>query len=174
MAKIAFSKLKCKTNEEIVSCTFGTETIEIRQYLPIQEKLELISKVIIVAHEQDYNFSNPIKIKLFKELEMLQSYTNITFTDKQKENIPKLYDQVYASGLLQTVFDAIPESEKNILDEGLSDSIKSIYEYQNSVLGLLDNIKENYDTTSFDLNSIKDLIASDELKTLKDIVTKLD
>ena len=38
MAKVPFSKLKCKINEEIKQVKLNNEiTIEVKQYLPIQE-----------------------------------------------------------------------------------------------------------------------------------------
>ena len=86
MAKIPFTKLKCKINTDEVPVQIGEETIAVKQYLPIQEKLELISKVIMQAHEQDENYSNPIKAGVYRDLEVIFAYTNISFTDKQKED----------------------------------------------------------------------------------------
>ena len=61
MAKVAFSKLKCKINETEVPVQIGEEIVMVKQYLPIQDKLALIGRVIERAHEEDYNFSNPVK-----------------------------------------------------------------------------------------------------------------
>ena len=66
MAKVPFSKLKCKINEEIKQVKLNDEiTIEVKQYLPIQEKLALIGRVIELAHMQDENYSNPVKAAVF-------------------------------------------------------------------------------------------------------------
>ena len=64
MAKVPFTKLKCKINIDEVPVQIGEETIAVKQYLPIQEKLGLIGKVVMAAHEQDENYSNPVKAKL--------------------------------------------------------------------------------------------------------------
>ena len=119
MAKVPFSKLKCKINEDTIPLQIGEETIAVKQYLPIQEKLELISKVIMQAHEQDENYSNPVKAGVYRDLEVIFAYTNISFTDKQKEDLPKLYDILYSSGVIAEVLKNIPEDESWRLYLGL-------------------------------------------------------
>jgi hypothetical protein len=84
--------------------------------LPINEKLIAISNVINNSAD-DYSFSNPVKIKAFTELEIIYNYTNINFTDKQKEDGAKLYDLLFSSGLMEEIFNAIPYTEReNIID----------------------------------------------------------
>ena len=109
MARIPFTKLKCKINTDEIPVQIGEETIAVKQYLPIQEKLELIGKVVMQAHEQDENYSNPVKAGVYRDLEVIFAYTNISFTDKQKEDLPKLYDMLYSSGIISEVIKNIPE-----------------------------------------------------------------
>lgn len=170
MAKIPFTKLKCKTNEEIKTISFNDEVIEIKQYLPIQDKLGLIGRVVEFAHEQDHNYSNPVKADVFRDLEIVFNYTNISFTDKQKEDVAKLYDQMYSSGLLNAIMAAIPAEERNDIGVGVYDSIESVYKYQNSALGILDGIKSGYNQTEFDVaklqETVKDLADSPLVKDI--------
>lgn len=175
MAKVAFSKLKCKINETEVTVPFGEETIIVKQYLPIQEKLILIGYVVQMAHDQDYNFCNPVKVQVFKELEMLQAYTNINFTDKQKEDRAKLYDLVTSSGLLEEVLKAIPVTERLIIDQGVESTTMALYQYQNSALGVIDAIKTNYDDIASAANFAElseQVMDPEALTLLKDILTK--
>ena len=46
MAKIGFTKLGLKPNNEIVNIKFNEQNIEVKQYLPVEEKLELITNVL--------------------------------------------------------------------------------------------------------------------------------
>lgn len=163
MAKVSFTKLKCKVETSIAHVEWEGETIEVKQYLPIQEKLALIGRVIMQAHEQNENYSNPVKVDVFRELEMIFAYTNISFTDKQKEDLPKLYDMIYCSGLLKAIKDAIPSDEKNDILFGIEDSIEAVYKYQNSVLGLLDTIKTDYNNLSLDIEKLKEGVADPQL-----------
>lgn len=143
MAKIAFSKFGLKPNTEVKTIEWGGQNIEVLQYLPIQGKLALIGRVIANAHEEDANYSNPVKIKVFTDLEIVFEYTNINFTEKQKEDIPKLYDTLSSSGLLDAIIESIPAEEHAIIVKGIFDSTEAIYKYQNSVLGILDALKGN-------------------------------
>lgn len=175
MAKVSFSKLKAKPVEEVKTITINGVEIEVRQYLPIQEKLALIGKVIELAHEQDYNYANPVKEDVFLALEMVFAYTNLSFTDKQKEDLPKLYDTILSSGVLDEILKAIPMKELADLRSGLDRTSKSLYKYQNSVLGLIDTISKDYSDLNFDLDELKKKIADPEqLSLVKDVLTKLD
>ncbi len=158
MAKVPFTKLKCKINENEVPVQIGEETIAVKQYLPIQEKLGLISRVVEFAHEQDNNFSNPVKAGVYRDLEVIFAYTNISFTEAQKKDLPKLYDMLYSSGIIKAVIDNIPEDEYLEIVWGIKDSIEAIYKYQNSALGILDGIKHNYNETNFDVEKLQEAI----------------
>ena len=174
MAKVPFTKLKCKINIDEIPVQIGEETIAVKQYLPIQEKLELIGKIIMQAHEQDENYSNPVKASVYRDLEVIFAYTNITFTDKQKEDLPKLYDMLYSSGIITEVLKNIPEDEYMEIVFGVRDSIEAIYKYQNSALGILDTIKADYSNLEYDANAIKESLGNPEnLSFLKDVLTKL-
>lgn len=174
MAKVPFTKLKCKINTDEVPVQIGEETIAVKQYLPIQEKLGLIGRVIELAHMQDENYSNPVKAAAFRDLEVIFAYTNITFTDKQKEDPAKLYDLLYSTGIIDTVIDNIPEDEYVSIVVGVNESIEAVYKYQNSILGILNNLKHDYDQLDIDLDEISEKIGNVEnLDMIKNILTKL-
>ena len=46
MAKIAFTKLALTKNTDVASFDWNGQTIEVKQYLPIQEKMDLIAAVL--------------------------------------------------------------------------------------------------------------------------------
>ena len=175
MAKVAFSKFGLKPNSEIKTIAWGGQDIEVIQYLPIQKKLGLIGRVISQAHEQDANYSNPVKIEVYTALEILFEYTNITFTEKQKEDIPKLYDIVYSSGLWQAIVDAMPTDELDIIMNGIENSIEAIYKYQNSALGIIDLLKGDMETIdNIDVEGMKQSLAEiAESPLIKEIVPLL-
>lgn len=174
MAKIAYTKFACKANTTIKTITFNNNNIEIKQYLPIDEKLGLIGRVIDLAHDQDYNYSNPVKRRVYTDLEILMTYTNISFTEKQKEDTPKLYDQVYCSGLLNEVLSNIPEDEVKAIYDGVENTIGGIYEYQHSALGILNVLKEDYSAVDEEAGELQKKLANPEnLELLRNILTKL-
>ena len=173
MAKIGFTKLGLKPNNEIQYIEFNEQIIEVKQYLPVEEKLELITNVLELSHDSN-NFSNPVKVSVYTTLEIIEKYTNVNFTDKQKENPTKLYDLLVGNGFAAAVIKAIPEPEYDEVLTGIKQTIKSVYQYQNSVLGILETVSQDYSNVKFDINEIqKQLADTENLGLVKDIVSKL-
>ena len=173
MAKIAFSKLALTKNTEVASFDWNGQTIEVKQYLPIQEKLELIASVLNQCQDEN-NFINEAKIALFMDLEMVYRYTNINFTEKQKEDPAKLYDLLAGSGFFDDVFTVIPQGEYKSIVIWLSKTAEHIYAYRNSVYGILDALNTDYNNLELDAEALKKNIADpNSLTLLKDVLTKL-
>lgn len=173
MAKISFTKLSLKRKNEIKVLNINNLQIEIKQYLPINEKLDLISRVINGAHDQN-NFPNPIKIEVIGTLEIIMAYTNISFTEKQKEDIPKLYDLLEENGLIDEIISYIPKEEYDFIIKGIDETVDAVYTYNNSILGILESVSQDYSNLEFDAEDIKNKIGDpDNLKLMKDILTKL-
>ena len=173
MAKVSLTKLGLKVNQDIKTINFNEQIIEVKQYLPINEKLELISNVINMSHDSN-NFANPVKVNVFTTLEILYAYTNINFTDKQKEDAAKLYDIVVSSGLVEKVLKVIPEEEYISILDGVAESIEAIYTYKNSLLGIIESVTQDYEGLSLDANKIySDLANPENMELLKGSMAKL-
>lgn len=173
MPKIGFTKLGLKPNNEIQYIEFNEQVIEVKQYLPVEEKLELITKVLELSHDSN-NFSNPVKVSVYTTLEIIEKYTNVNFTEKQKENPTKLYDLLVGNGMLEKIIDVIPQTEYDEVIAGVYNTIDAVYAYQNSVLGILDTISQDYSNLNLDATEIQKKLADPEnLELLKGIVTKL-
>lgn len=173
MAKLSYTKLGLKVNQENGVIFHNDQTIEVKSYLPVNDKLKLISNVINLSAD-DNNFSNPVKEDVYFALEVIENYTNISFTDKQKEDPTKLYDSFVSTGLYNKIVDMIPEDEIMRLKTGLQASVKAVYDYRNSVMGILDTISTDYSNLDLDASNIHKKIADPENMTLlKDVLTKL-
>lgn len=173
MAKVTFTKLALKKKEEVKNIKINDIDIEVKQYLPVNDKLDLIARVINGAHDQN-NFPNPIKIEVIGAIEIIMAYTNITFTDKQKEDISKLYDILDSNGVINQIVSVIPEDEYHFLIDGINDTIDAVYTYQNSVLGILDTISQDYNNLNLDATEIqKKLADKNNLSLVRDVLTKL-
>lgn len=175
MAKVTFNKLNLTKNTEIKNIDINENIIEVRQYLPVEEKLELISYIVNMAHDEDYNFSNPVKVEVFAGIGIIKYYTNITFTEKQLENPAKIYDLLNSNNVINNVIAAIPSNEYDEIRTGIEDTIKSIYQYQNSVLGILDTIGQDYSDLNLEADTINEKLSNpDNMKLLRDVLAKLD
>lgn len=173
MAKLAFTKLGLSKNQEVKTIEYNGQDIEIKQYLPVNNKLELISNVINKSMDVN-NFINPLRVEVFFALEVIDFYTNISFTDKQKEDSAKLFDLVSGSGLIDEIVHAIPEDEYSKLYAYTQASIAAIYNYRSSILGILEAVQNDYSNTDMDITHMTEELQNPEnLTLLKDILTKL-
>ena len=173
MAKVSFTKLGLTKNQEVKIVNWNEQDIEVKQYLPVNEKLTLISNVLNNAHDEN-NFSNPVKVNLFTALEIMYAYTNINFTDKQKEDPVKLYDLLSGSKLYDKIVENIPVEEYLNVMNGIDETIDAVYTYRNSVMGILDTISNDYSNLNLDASEIQKKLADPEnMDLLRSILTKL-
>lgn len=170
MAKVAFSKLGLKVNNDVKIITYNEQNIEVRQYLPMEERAGLVSNVINLSSDES-GFYNPLKVKVYLTLETVYNYTNLTFTEKMKENEMKLYDILIGSGLFAEIVKNIPTEEWNDLQNSVWHIISNIYDYRNSVLGILDTVASDYSNLDLDANTLTDKILNPEsLAVLKELM----
>lgn len=173
MAKISFNKLGLKIDDSVSIIKFNEQDIEVKHYLPIDEKLNLISAVINQSAD-GLKFYNVGKLEVFKLIEIVKYYTNINFTEKQLEDVTKLYDLLSSSGIGDEILAVIPKTELNFIKDTLFDTVNSIYKYNNSVFGILDAVTTDYQNLNFDVSELQKNISNPEnLTLLKDVVTKL-
>ena len=175
MAKIAYSKLGLNkmVNKEPSIIEFNDQQIEVAQYLSIEKKLDLISDIINSSLD-DNTYYNPCRIEIFMLTKIIEAYTNLTITDKQKEDIFKFYDQLVASGFAEKVLDNIPAVDYNFIHRSVTKTIKNIYQQKNSALGILESISTDYSNLNLDASEIQKKLADpDNLDFLKAVLTKL-
>lgn len=175
MAKPTFAKMGLTKNTEVKTFTYKEQEIEVKQYLPIEEKLELIGNAINNVLATDENkFPNHVKLKMYVELEVVFKYTNLVFTEKQKEDLPKLYDLLAGNGIIDLIEDQLPPSTIVYLIIDASDLLDGLYKYNNSVYGILDNVSKNYKDMELDIDKLRnELATTDNLDIVKKVVDNL-
>lgn len=174
MAKVSFTKLGLKRNEEVKIVKYNDFDIEVKQYLPINDKVDLITRVVMNCHNSDVNYVNPMLLEVISTLEIIMAYSNITFTEKQKEDTSKLYDLLINNGLVDLIIEAIPEDEYNGLIDFIDETIDSIYTYRHSVLGILDTVSQDYSNLDLDATKIQEKLNDpNQLQMIRDVLTKL-
>ena len=169
MAKVAFSKLSKVKNLPSTIVSFEGNDIEFEQYLPLEEKINLIQAVIELAGDE-VGFFNIVKLEAFYRVMMIKKYTNISFTEKQMEDIPKLYDLITLNGIWDFVEENIPQKEREYIWNNILELAERITEYNNSVLGILKTVTDSYGNTEVNVNKLFEQVAeSDALKLVKEI-----
>ena len=145
--KVSFANLKLKiqdTSHEVQFSNDNGQTIafSVVDYLPIQDKLDLVN--IAIAKSRDgYNNINRYLAKELMNLYIVIMYTNISFTEKQKENEYKLYDILKSNQVIETVIKAMPQQEYLELQTLLEMLIEDEKNMNKSIAGAINNLLEN-------------------------------
>ena len=173
MAKISLNKLGLKINSDEIVIEINGENIFIKQYVSIENKTAVIEKIVNACISNSTNFYNPIEVEVRKAIAIIEMYTNIGLTEKQKEEITKTYDLFISTKAYNKIIDSIPKTELDVVDSLLYTSLENVYGYNNSIAGILAAMHEEYQDLSFDAERIKNDLAenSKELIALQDIIT---
>ena len=138
MAKVSYASLKLKTNTEVKTFDYNGNTIEVLQYLPMTDKYDMIN--ITLQKSKEGSIFNPIKKDMFFHLHIVYLYTNLNFTDKQREDEAKIYDTLASTGLLTSILENIPESEYEILYDYLEELERVTLKYKTTIGGIIQDI----------------------------------
>lgn len=173
MAKIAFSKLNQIKKLSPVTHQFGEYEIEVEQYLPLEEKVSLMTRVIEQAGNGEEGFFNIVKLDAYYRIEMIQAYTNISFTDKQLEDTTKLFDGIILNKVWDFIEDKIPEAEREYIWNNILNLAREITTYNNSILGVIKTMTGEQMAASLDWNKILESLRNpEEMSLLKEMVKK--
>lgn len=176
MAKISYTKLGINKEElnKVQTVEYNDQTIEVKQYLPIAEKSELITRVLNNSVDENTGYYNLLKLDMNLGLEIVYAYSNISFTEKQKEDPMKLYDMLNASKVLNLIIGLVPDGEFYYLNKTTHEMANNIVTYRNSAMGIMEAISADYSNLDLDATDIqKKLNDPDNMALLKDVLTKL-
>lgn len=137
MAIVSFSSLGAYKNDEVNYVNFCEQEIEVKQYLPITEKYDLI--MISLQQAKEDNIHNKIKLTVFFHLNLVFSYTNLFFTPEEREDLFGLYDILQSSGFIQNIINAIPKEEYDFLIKMLDIMDIELIAADRSFAGALNN-----------------------------------
>lgn len=173
MAKVSFTKLGLKLNQDINVIDFNGQTIEVKQYLPLENKLTMMGDIINNSVD-DNGYYNPVRLHVYTILYLMETYTNINFTPKMKEDPFKLFDLLESSGLAEQVLQAMNQKELTSIKEDVLSTINNIYNYKNSMAGVIEMVTSDYENLNLDATNVQKALGDpNNLTLLKDVMTKL-
>lgn len=173
MAKVSYGKLQLTKNNEVKTFEFNGQTIEVKQYLPIEEKTKMFEQILNQAID-DNGYFNITKVNFWLELQLIFNYTNLGFTEKQKEDLFKVYDMLKGNKFIRLMKSCMDSEELEEVMTTVWDTIKNIYQQANSAKGIMEALVTDYEGLNFDATSLQEKIADPgNLSLLKDVLTKL-
>ena len=173
--KVVFNELNNKEMPlKIKAFSLKGKTIEVKQYLPVNDKLNLITAVLQQVAQNEYPFANPVQMDVYTTLEIIYAYSNIEFTDEEKANPAELYDELEKQEIANKVIAAIPETEYKFVIDGVEETISAYYAYRNSVKGIIEDVTTDYKNLDLNATEIQEKLKDpDNLTLLKGVMEKL-
>ena len=136
---ISYANMKLKPVNTTHDLLFNESiTIKISDYLPIEDKYDLIMVTLQKSFENGYY--NPLKMDMYFHLNLIYLYTDINFTEKQREDENKIYDTLKSNGILDAFLKDFDENEYNELLTLLEETKKEIMHYKCSTSALLQSV----------------------------------
>lgn len=139
MAKVSYASLKLAVDKTVNTFDFNGTQIEVKRYLPIEDKIDLIQIALQKATEED-GYYNELKLEMYFNLNLVYLYTNLSFTEKQREDEAKIYDCLQCSGLLDAIIANMDQSEYESLLDFLNETKDGILKYKTTAAALMRNI----------------------------------
>ena len=138
MAKTTFASLKLTLDKGVNEFEFNDHKIEVKKYLSIEDKIDLVQ--IALQQSEENGIYNEALLDMFFNLYIVFLYTNISFTDKQKEDLPKLYDLMQCNGLIPKVIANMEESEYHMLLDYMERIREDRLKYKQTAAAVLQSI----------------------------------
>jgi hypothetical protein len=138
MSKVSYANLKLKVDNSIKTFDFNGQTIEVLKYLSTEDKYDLI--MITLQKAEENGIYNPLKLDVYFSLHLVYMYTNLSFTDKQKEDELKIYDTLKSNGFFELFLDTIEEDEYNFLFNMISELVSYDLNYRNTAGAVLQSV----------------------------------
>ena len=132
-----YKDLELKRNNDTVAFTWKGKEINIKKYLPVEDKYDVV--MITIQKAAEGSIYNPIKLDMFFHLNLIYMYTDLEFSDEDRQDESKLYDEMKSTGFLNEFLKNIDNDEYKEMLEDIEDIICDTKQYNISAASVLKN-----------------------------------
>lgn len=115
-------------------------------YLPIEAKYDIVMITLQKSFEE--GIYNPIKLDMFFHLNLVYMYCDINFTEEEREDEGKLYDEMNSTGFLNTFLKNIDPGEYKEMQAIIDEIVDWHMIYRNSAASVFRNFIEDLPTNA--------------------------
>lgn len=170
---IEFEKLGLENKLNKKSFTYNGQEIEVLQYLPIEEKVDLIAAVL---KEADKNgIYDPILMDMYFHWYIINYYTNISFVESREDMTEvDFYDILYTNGIIEKVVSLMNEEEYQYIFEMLNNTKEEICRYRHTLAGVIRGAIESLPQNAEKAVEILQNLDPEQFQELTDIANTLN
>lgn len=146
-------------------------TLDLKTYLPINEKVQLISFVVDNAIDESTGCFSPVRLNVYYSIGVLIYYCGLDIEDI---NVVETYDLFEKLGIFNAVLSEIPEEERQFMEDLLDNTVEDIARYNHSAAGIIHSMTNDAGNLSDSLQDIlakiKDREGLEVLSEIKNVV----
>lgn len=130
-----YSDLGLRKKDNVKTVKIGEAEIQVLQYLPIEDKIDLID--IALQNAKENGIYDEMKLDMYFNLYLVFMYTNLEFSDEERADLAKLYDELESNGIFLDIIEAMDQDEYNNLIDYLEIMKENNQVYMTSAAALL-------------------------------------
>lgn len=158
-------------NKDLKTFEFNGTEIGIIPYLSIENKYDFV--MITLQKSLEKGIYNLVKLDMYFDLHLVYMYTNINFSEEDREDEAELYNIMTKSGFIDKVKENISCDEIDILKTYIQDMQDIIIYYKNTFGTALANFLEQLPENMEKAKTFIEEFDPEKLKTLTDMISDL-
>lgn len=117
--------------------TLNEKTIQVKSYLPISDKMDVVQ--ITIQKADNGRYIDQLALDMFFELNLVYSYSNIEVIQEDRDDQFALYDRWTQDGTINAVISAIPDEEYNKLSEAIDETVEDLMKYRGTAAAVVNS-----------------------------------
>lgn len=166
MAILNYKDLKLTKNNLIRTFKWGTQTVEVLGYLPIEAKYDVV--MITLQKSFEDGIYNPIKLDMFYHLNLIYALTNLVFAEEDREDEAKLYDELVDSGFMVEFLKYVNPDVYEEMQEDIDNIAELNMKYKNSAASLINKLIDDLPANAEAAQKIVDNFDKDKYQAVVD------
>ena len=160
-----FTDLQLNLNYKEQEVSYNNQTIKVKQYLPAEDRIDLITLAIQQAYA-DGNY-NAARAEVYFYLYLVFYYTDIEFTDEEKTNVFDTYDKLDSNDLIDSIIVAIGKERFNELFEDFQKTVQVYEKYRLSNAYAVDRFVQKVPDA---LEAVSDMVNNFDPEKYKNVI----
>lgn len=140
MSRISLVKLGLLKKQETKTVQINNAEVEVLQYLEVSVKSSLVNAAVRGAIMD--RVVDEILLDAFLHMFIVEHYTNISFTPKQKENILDTFDILESNGVFDLVIATMPPEEYDYIFSMAKKLMIRLNELNQSIVSVIGDADE--------------------------------
>lgn len=136
------------------SFDWKNKKISFYKYLPIESKYDIV--MITLQESFEDGIYNPIKLDMNFHVNLVFMYTDLIFTEEERSDIGKLYDEMKSTGFLDEFLRHINPDEYKEMQEDIEHISQLLIEYNSSTAGIVTKFINDLPTNAEIMKEILD------------------